>query len=90
MNALLLALEGPHNLGFPVLTGIVLTPILGTLVIALIPRSRPEMHRLVSILTAMVVAAMSLWMLVEFRSGDPGFQFVVSQTWVSSLDIKFA
>ncbi len=90
MNALTLAVDGTNTLGFPVLTAIVLMPIVGTVVIALIPRSRPDMHRLVSVLTAVIVAALSLWMLVQFKAGDPGFQFVVSQTWVSSLDIKFA
>ena len=85
-----LAVEGTNALPFPILTAIVLTPILGAIVIAFIPRSRPDMHRLASVLTAVITAAMSLYMLVQFKAGDPGFQFVVSQTWVSSLDIKFA
>lgn len=75
--------------GFPVLPAMVLLPVLGTLVIALTPRSRPDLHRLTSILTAISVAAISLWVLVEFRADDPGFQFVSSQTWVRELDIKF-
>jgi NADH-quinone oxidoreductase subunit M len=90
MNAMLLAAEGAHAIGFPVLTAIVLTPIIGAIVIALVPRSRPDMHRLVSVLTAVITLGFTLWMLAEFKPKDPGFQFVVSQTWVSSLDIKFA
>jgi NADH-quinone oxidoreductase subunit M len=90
VSNLVVAVEGTNALGFPVLTAMVLAPILGTVVIACIPGSRPDMHRLTSIVTAFVVAAMSLWVLVEFEPHDPGFQFVVSQTWVQSLDIKFA
>jgi NADH-quinone oxidoreductase subunit M len=75
--------------GFPVLPAMTLLPVLGTLVIAVTPRSRPELHRLTSILTAMTVFAISLWVLAEFRADDPGFQFVSSQTWVRELDIKF-
>jgi NADH-quinone oxidoreductase subunit M len=75
---------------FPVLTAMVLLPILGTVVIALIPRSRPEMHRLTSIVTAVATGALSLWVLWSFDTGEAGFQFVVSQTWVGALDIKFA
>jgi NADH-quinone oxidoreductase subunit M len=75
---------------FPVLPALVVLPVLGTLAIALIPRSRPELHRGVSILTAVATAAVSLWVLWNFKVGDPGFQFEVSQTWVASLDIKFA
>jgi NADH-quinone oxidoreductase subunit M len=75
---------------FPVLTAMVLLPIIGTVVIALIPRSRPEMHRLASIVTAVATGALSLWVLWSFQTDDPGFQFVVSQTWVEALDIRFA
>jgi NADH-quinone oxidoreductase subunit M len=75
--------------GFPVLTAIVLLPVLGAIVIALVPRSRPEMHRLVSIMTAVLTGALALWVLVEFQVGEPRFQFVVEQSWVRSLDIKF-
>lgn len=88
-NVLLAATEGAAPT-FPVLTALVLLPVIGTIVIALIPRSRPEMHRLTSIITAVTVAALSVWMLWNFETGEAGFQFVVSQTWVSSLDIKFA
>jgi NADH-quinone oxidoreductase subunit M len=90
MSAIAFAVEGSNTLTFPVLTALVVIPIIGTAVIALIPRSRPEMHRLTSILTAVITGAVSLWVLVEFQTNDPGFQFVVSQTWVESLDIKFA
>ncbi len=90
MNALSVAASGAEaSAGFPVLTALVLLPIIGTIVIALIPRSRPDMHRLVSIVTAVVTGALSIWVLVEFKTGDPGFQFVVEQDWVRSLDIKF-
>jgi len=84
-----LAAEATSTLAFPVLPALVLLPVLGSLVIALTPRSRPELHRLTSILTAISVGALSVWVLLEFRTEDPGFQFVVEQTWVRALDIKF-
>jgi NADH-quinone oxidoreductase subunit M len=90
MSALSTAASGAEaTAGFPVLAAIVLLPVIGTIIIALIPRSRPEMHRLVSIMTAVVTGALAIWVLVEFQTGEPGFQFVVEQTWVRSLDIKF-
>ncbi|WP_208029027.1 complex I subunit 4 family protein [Rhabdothermincola sediminis] len=75
--------------GFPVLPAMVLLPVFGTILIVCTPRSRPDLHRLTSILTAVAVAAISIWVLVEFRADDPGFQFVSSQTWIEALDIKF-
>ena len=89
MLASVLAAEVPHSLGFPVLAVLVLTPLVGALVIGLIPNSRPEMHRLVAIVTSIVAGALSLWVLYAFKLHDPTFQFVVRQTWVRSLDIKF-
>jgi NADH-quinone oxidoreductase subunit M len=86
----LLALEEAHaSAGFPVLAVMVLTPIVGAAVMAFIPRTRPDMHRLVAIITGCTAGAFTLWVLYQFKTEDPGFQFVVSTTWVSSLDIKF-
>lgn len=90
MSLVTFAAESAHATAtFPVLPALVFLPIIGTIIIALIPKTRPEMHRLVSIVTGMLVAAIALWVLIQFKSGDPGFQFVVSQEWVQSLDIKF-
>ncbi len=75
---------------FPVLPALVVLPVIGTVIIALIPRTRPELHRATSIITAVATAAVSLWVLWNFESGEAGFQFEVSQMWVSSLDIKFS
>ncbi len=86
----LLALEEAHSASaFPVLAVMVLLPVVGAAIMALIPRTRPDMHRLVAIITACTAGALTLWVLYQFKTSDPGFQFVVSQTWVSSLDIKF-
>jgi NADH-quinone oxidoreductase subunit M len=85
----LLAVEG-GSYAFPVLAAMVLMPVIGTVVIALIPRSRPDMHRLTSVMTAVTTGVLALWVLWNFETGEAGFQFVVSQTWVQALDIKFA
>ena len=85
----MLAAALPSSIGFPVLAVMVLTPLVGALVIGLIPDSRPEMHRLVAIVSSVVAGALTLWVLYAFKVHDPTFQFVVRQTWVRSLDIKF-
>ncbi len=86
----MLAAVEPHvSTGFPVLTALVLLPLFGALVIGVIPKSRPDMHRLVAVVTAMLAGALSLYVLYAFKVHDPGFQFVVSHTWVSTYDIKF-
>jgi NADH-quinone oxidoreductase subunit M len=86
--ATVFAAGGPA-ISFPILPALVFVPILGALVIAAIPRTRPELHRFVAVLTAVLNGALSLWLLVSFDEGEAGYQFVSSTTWVSSLDIKF-
>jgi NADH-quinone oxidoreductase subunit M len=88
MTAAILASEG-GSLGFPILPAIVLTPMIGALVIALLPRSRPELSRQVAILSSLLSGVLSVVLLVKFDTADDGYQFTVSQTWVPSLDIKF-
>jgi NADH-quinone oxidoreductase subunit M len=86
----MLAVVAPHVApGFPVLTALVVLPLLGALIIGLIPNSRPDMHRLVAIVTAVAAGAITLYILYAFKVHDGRFQFVVRHTWVSSLDIKF-
>ena len=86
----MLALVAAHvSAGFPVLTALVVLPLFGAVVIGLIPNSRPDMHRLVAIVTSIIAGAITLYVLYTFKVHDGRFQFVVSHTWVASLDIKF-
>ena len=93
MNALHLASEaaeaGHSELGFPLLPAITLLPVLGALFIALLPKRRPELAKMGAIITALGTLALTLYMLFEFETDDPGFQFVSSTTWIQALDIKF-
>jgi len=88
MTAAILASEG-GTFGFPILPALVFVPMLGALLIAVLPRSRPEIARQIAIVAALMTGVLSIVLLVKFKTGDDGFQFVVSQTWVPSLDIKF-
>jgi NADH-quinone oxidoreductase subunit M len=90
VTPVLAAAEAAHvSSGFPVLAAIVLIPLLGALVMAFVPNTRPDMHRLIAIVTSSVAGALTLWVLYQFKTSDSGFQFVVEHTWVESLDIKF-
>ena len=87
MSSMILANEAAA--GFPILPALVFLPMVGAAVLALIPRSRPEISRQVAILVALATGVLSIVMLCQFKISDENFQFTVSQTWVSSLDIKF-
>jgi NADH-quinone oxidoreductase subunit M len=77
------------DLGFPVLTVLVLLPALGALAIACVPRSRPELVKALALVTSIGAAALGGWMLVEFKMHESGFQFVDDREWISQLGISW-
>ena len=76
----------PHT---PLLTLLVVVPFLGALVIALIPKTRPELHKLVAVLTSALALGLSIAVLAAFHRGEGGFQLVDRHEWISSLGISW-
>lgn len=70
------------------LTAIVLLPLLGALVVALLPRAEERATRHLGFCFALLTFAVSLG-LAAFRPADAGWQFVVRRAWVASLGIEF-
>jgi NADH-quinone oxidoreductase subunit M len=84
---MLAAETGP--VAFPILTALVLTPLIGSVVIALLPRSRPEFPKVVALLASVATAAMSFWLMASFETADAGFQFVSKHTWIDAWGISW-
>ena len=61
---------------FPILSALILVPLLGAVIVTLLSNRRPEYVKLVAIIISVGTAAMSLWMLAKFDSHEAGFQFV--------------
>jgi NADH-quinone oxidoreductase subunit M len=77
------------DLGFPILTAIVLLPAFGALAVALVPRSRSEVLRDVAVLFSVATGALTLWLLAAFDRHDPGFQFESNRSWVADFGISW-
>jgi NADH-quinone oxidoreductase subunit M len=84
----LIAAEGP-TLGFPILTALILTPLIGSLVVLVLNRRRPEWVKLVALLFSATTAAMSVWLLASFETGEAGFQFQSEHEWISAWGISW-
>lgn len=67
---------------------LILTPFIGAAVIGLMPKRRTELFRLVALVTAAITGAIAVYTAVQFRTGVPGFQFVVDQPWITDLGIS--
>ncbi len=84
----MLAAEGV-SLGFPILTAIVLLPIIGAVLVALTPKSRPEYSKLVALLVSVGTAALTIWLLASFDTSDSGFQFGSKHVWIEPWGISW-
>jgi NADH-quinone oxidoreductase subunit M len=71
-----------------ILTLILLVPLAGALLIALLPE-RGKLSAGIALLTALVSFGLTLHLPAHFLAGQPGFQFEVSQPWISNPAINY-
>src|SRR5438105_267375 len=75
--------------GFPLLTALILVPAIGALLVALVPRSRGDVARLVGVSASGATAALSVWLVTQFDRRDAGFQFTSDHLWIKDLGISW-
>jgi NADH:ubiquinone oxidoreductase subunit 4 (subunit M) len=85
----ILAAEGGTAVVSSPLTAAIVLPFIGALVVALIPKGRTELHRLVALLFSLGSAAVIVWVLAAFEVHDAGFQFEVNRTWIAEFGISW-
>jgi NADH-quinone oxidoreductase subunit M len=76
--------------GLPLVTLVTFLPLVGAILVALVPASRPQLVRNVALLAALVTWVVSLAMLLSFDPNDPGFQFQQSVPWIPLFGINYA
>src|ERR1700676_3150769 len=75
--------------GFPLLTVITLLPAIAAVVVALIPRQRTEIVKLVGVGASVVTGALTAYLTYKFATGTSAFQFQSQHTWISSFGISW-
>ena len=75
--------------GLPILSLITFLPLLGALVIAVLPASNPNLVRRTALGTALATWLLSLILLAVFARGQAGFQFKEALDWIPSFGIQF-
>ncbi len=76
--------------GFPWLTLLGLLPLLGSIVVAALPRGRDLLAKQVALGVSLVVFALALVMAIQFKSGGAQFQFAESHPWISSFGVSYS
>ena len=89
--SLTFAAEAGHvnGAGFPLLTALVVLPVIGAAVVALLPKSRPDLTRLVGVAASAATGALSVWLVAQFDRRDAGFQFTSQHQWIKDLGISW-
>jgi len=74
---------------FPILTALIATPLTGAVLVMLANARRPEIAKLVGLLTSVATAALSVWLLASFESGAESYQFVSKHPWIEQWGISW-
>jgi NADH-quinone oxidoreductase subunit M len=74
---------------FPILTSLVFVPAGGAVAVALTPRSRPELAKIIGLVVSLAVAVLAGLLLINFDPGNAGFQFVTNHPWISEFGIRW-
>jgi NADH-quinone oxidoreductase subunit M len=80
---------GGTNPHFPLLTVIVVLPLITALVVTLLPRSRMEVVRSVALAGAVATGMLTAYLTYVFHAGVGGFQFESTHSWISSFGISW-
>ncbi|GHP15724.1 NADH-quinone oxidoreductase subunit M [Rhodococcus sp. NKCM2511] len=74
---------------FPWLTVLWVLPILGAIVVALIPADRPTIARSVAVGFAAGTLAVSVVLAVAFDSGGDRYQFLEDHSWIAAFGARY-
>ncbi len=70
---------------FPLLSAIILTPLVGALVALCMPTRRPELVRVTGYAFSVATAGLVAYLLAAFETGTSGYQLVEQHSWMGEL-----
>ena len=73
-----------------ILTTMQLLPLIGSLLIAFIPKERNNLVKQLALGTSLLITALAVLMFIQFNKSNSGFQFVESRPWVAAFNINYA
>src|SRR3989338_139611 len=76
-------------MSFPILTSILLCPVIGLFLVLLTPPQQENTVRVISLVSAFASLVLSLLLCFHFDVKNPAFQFVEHVEWVKSYGIHY-
>jgi NADH-quinone oxidoreductase subunit M len=75
---------------FPILTIIVFLPLVGAALVALLPAaSESHLAKPIGMVAALAELGLVAFLVVDFTSGQAGFQFVSQHSWIGQFGISW-
>ncbi|MFQ5614426.1 MAG: NuoM family protein [Anaerolineae bacterium] len=78
-----------NQFGFPIISYLLIVPVLGAIVVALLPRERVELLKGAALATTLVALGLSLPLYFGFAPGEGGFQAEEIVPWIPGLNILY-
>ena len=75
--------------GFPLLSMLIIVPVVAAVVLSLLPASRRELIRPIAVTASAITCGLSLYLFTQFDKADPGFQFVSKHPWINNMGISW-
>lgn len=88
MNPVFLASEA-SSVSFPILTALIIVPLLGALVTSLVPKTRGELIPIIPIGFSAVTFALAIWLMTNFDKADAGYQFASKHEWIRQFGMSW-
>ncbi len=74
----------------PWLTILGVVPLLGAVVLLVLPARKQQLHKVVALTTSLVVLALTVVMCAVFDPGGDRFQFVQAYDWIPAFGVQYA
>jgi NADH-quinone oxidoreductase subunit M len=74
---------------FPLLSALVIVPVVGAALVALLPARRVDTVKQVAVLTAVITGAISVYVLAAYDKYEAGYQFISRHTWIDEFGIQW-
>ena len=71
------------------LTATVFAPLVGALLVALVPAAREETGRLVALAASLVTLGLAVILAARFQTGEAGFQLGMTAEWVPAFGVSY-
>ena len=72
------------------LTLVGVSPLIGALMLLLIPAKKSELIKRAAFIITLLIALFSILLAVRFDKAITGFQFIQSNSWISAFNVNFA